>query len=106
MPRISWTVQWPSLSKNVRGYAGGVSSADTVPLAGQWRELEMRLSARCWWRSRTTCSRRFPDSIRGDAAAEDTFTVPPHHTLAEIERMAVVQTLQRTNGTSRRRADP
>lgn len=38
-----------------------------------------------------------PDSIRGDAVAEDAFTVPPHHTLAEIERMAVVQTLQRTN---------
>lgn len=38
-----------------------------------------------------------PDSIRGDAAAEDSFTVPPHHTLAEIERMAVVQTLERTN---------
>ena len=38
-----------------------------------------------------------PDSIRGDAAAEDTFTVPPHHTLAEIERMAVMQTLERTN---------
>ncbi|HYB96239.1 MAG TPA: sigma-54 dependent transcriptional regulator [Vicinamibacterales bacterium] len=38
-----------------------------------------------------------PDSIRGDAVAEDTFTVPPHHTLAEIERMAVIQTLQRTN---------
>jgi transcriptional regulator with PAS, ATPase and Fis domain len=38
-----------------------------------------------------------PDSIRGDAAAEDAFTVPPHHTLAEIERMAVLQTLQRTN---------
>jgi DNA-binding NtrC family response regulator len=38
-----------------------------------------------------------PDSIRGDAAAEDAFTVPPHHTLAEIERIAVVQTLQRTN---------
>jgi DNA-binding NtrC family response regulator len=38
-----------------------------------------------------------PDSIRGDAAAEDSFTVPPHHTLAEIERMAVLQTLQRTN---------
>jgi DNA-binding NtrC family response regulator len=44
-----------------------------------------------------------PDSIRGDAVAEDAFTVPPHHTLAEIERMAVVQTLQRTTGTSRRR---
>ena len=38
-----------------------------------------------------------PDSIRGDAVTEDAFTVPPHHTLAEIERMAVVQTLQRTN---------
>ncbi len=38
-----------------------------------------------------------PDSIRGDTVAEDAFTVPPHHTLAEIERMAVVQTLQRTN---------
>jgi DNA-binding NtrC family response regulator len=38
-----------------------------------------------------------PDSIRGDATADDTFTVPPHHTLAEIERMAVLQTLQRTN---------
>ena len=38
-----------------------------------------------------------PDSIRGDAVAEDAFTVPPHHTLAEIERMAVMQTLQRTN---------
>jgi DNA-binding NtrC family response regulator len=38
-----------------------------------------------------------PDSIRGDAVAEDAFTVPPHHTLAEIERMAVVQTLERTN---------
>jgi DNA-binding NtrC family response regulator len=38
-----------------------------------------------------------PDSIRGDGVTEDTFTVPPHHTLAEIERMAVLQTLQRTN---------
>jgi DNA-binding NtrC family response regulator len=37
-----------------------------------------------------------PEWIRGDAA-DDAFTVPPHHTLAEIERMAVLQTLQRTN---------
>jgi DNA-binding NtrC family response regulator len=38
-----------------------------------------------------------PEAIRGDAGVEDAFTVPPHHTLAEIERMAVLQTLQRTN---------
>jgi DNA-binding NtrC family response regulator len=38
-----------------------------------------------------------PEPIRGDAVAEDAFTVPPHHTLAEIERMTVLQTLQRTN---------
>ena len=38
-----------------------------------------------------------PEAIRGDAAADDAFMVPPHHTLAEIERMAVLQTLQRTN---------
>ena len=38
-----------------------------------------------------------PEPIRGDSVAEDAFTVPPHHTLAEIERMAVLQTLQRTN---------
>jgi DNA-binding NtrC family response regulator len=38
-----------------------------------------------------------PEPIRGDSVAEDAFTVPPHHTLAEIERMTVLQTLQRTN---------
>ena len=38
-----------------------------------------------------------PEAIRGDSGAEDAFTVPPHHTLAEIERMVVAQTLQRTN---------
>ncbi len=38
-----------------------------------------------------------PEPIREDAVPDDAFTVPPHHTLAEIERMAVLQTLQRTN---------
>lgn len=38
-----------------------------------------------------------PEAIRGDSSSEDAFTVPPHYTLAEIERMVVTQTLQRTN---------
>jgi DNA-binding NtrC family response regulator len=37
-----------------------------------------------------------PESIRDEAPAS-TFSVPPHHTLAEIERLAILQTLQRTN---------
>jgi DNA-binding NtrC family response regulator len=38
-----------------------------------------------------------PDSIREESAASGEFTVPPHRTLAEIEKMAILQTLQRTN---------
>jgi transcriptional regulator with PAS, ATPase and Fis domain len=37
-----------------------------------------------------------PESIR-DEAASTSFSVPPHHTLAEIERLTILQTLQRTN---------
>ena len=37
-----------------------------------------------------------PDSIRA-GGADDAFVIPPHRTLAEIERMAIVQTLERTN---------
>jgi transcriptional regulator with PAS, ATPase and Fis domain len=38
-----------------------------------------------------------PESVRDEGAASQEFSVPPHHTLAEIERMAILQTLQRTN---------
>ena len=37
-----------------------------------------------------------PDSVRQDAPATTEFALPPHRTLAEIEKMAIVQTLQRT----------
>ncbi len=37
-----------------------------------------------------------PESLREDGAATS-FSVPPHHTLAEIERLTILQTLQRTN---------
>jgi transcriptional regulator of acetoin/glycerol metabolism len=35
--------------------------------------------------------------MRDDAEGGTDFVVPPHRTLAEIERMAILQTLQRTN---------
>ncbi|MBI2833061.1 MAG: sigma-54-dependent Fis family transcriptional regulator [Acidobacteria bacterium] len=39
-----------------------------------------------------------PESLREDnPAATAEFVVPPHRTLAEIEKMAILQTLQRTN---------
>src|SRR6186713_268609 len=38
-----------------------------------------------------------PESIREEATNSTDFVIPPHRTLAEIEKMAIVQTLQRTN---------
>jgi transcriptional regulator with PAS, ATPase and Fis domain len=38
-----------------------------------------------------------PESIRTEAASQPEFTIPPGRTLAEIERMAILQTLERTN---------
>jgi DNA-binding NtrC family response regulator len=42
-------------------------------------------------------SAELPDSLREDPIAPGDFAVPSHRTLAEIERMAILQTLQRTN---------
>jgi DNA-binding NtrC family response regulator len=38
-----------------------------------------------------------PESIRDESGSGADFVIPPHRTLAEIERMAILQTLQRTN---------
>jgi DNA-binding NtrC family response regulator len=38
-----------------------------------------------------------PESMRSDQTAAAEFVIPPHRTLAEIEKMAILQTLQRTN---------
>jgi DNA-binding NtrC family response regulator len=38
-----------------------------------------------------------PEAIRGDSTSTADFVIPPHRTLAEIEKMAILQTLQRTN---------
>jgi DNA-binding NtrC family response regulator len=38
-----------------------------------------------------------PETIREESSPSAEFVIPPHRTLAEIERMAILQTLQRTN---------
>jgi DNA-binding NtrC family response regulator len=38
-----------------------------------------------------------PEVLRDESEGGTDFVVPPHRTLAEIERMAILQTLQRTN---------
>src|SRR5262245_37226741 len=38
-----------------------------------------------------------PESIREEGSPAQEFTIPPHRSLAEIEKMAILQTLQRTN---------
>jgi transcriptional regulator of acetoin/glycerol metabolism len=38
-----------------------------------------------------------PEAIRDESTHSTDFVIPPHRTLAEIERMAILQTLQRTN---------
>ena len=38
-----------------------------------------------------------PESIREESPGTTDFVIPPHRTLAEIEKMAILQTLQRTN---------
>jgi DNA-binding NtrC family response regulator len=38
-----------------------------------------------------------PESIRNETTATADFVIPAHRTLAEIEKMAILQTLQRTN---------
>jgi len=38
-----------------------------------------------------------PETIREEGSPSQEFTIPPHRTLAEIEKMAILQTLQRTN---------
>src|SRR6266513_1369797 len=38
-----------------------------------------------------------PETIREEGSPAQEFTIPPHRTLAEIEKMSILQTLQRTN---------
>jgi transcriptional regulator of acetoin/glycerol metabolism len=38
-----------------------------------------------------------PEGVREEPSHADEFVVPPHRTLEEIEKTAILQTLQRTN---------
>src|SRR4029078_6003230 len=38
-----------------------------------------------------------PEPLRTEGTTAAEFVIPPHRTLAEIEKMAILQTLQRTN---------
>jgi DNA-binding NtrC family response regulator len=66
--------------------------------AGNVRELENAIERAvlvCKTGEITTSD--LPESIREENVTVQDFSIPPHRTLAEIERMAIVQTLQRTN---------
>ncbi|HEY7188081.1 MAG TPA: sigma-54 dependent transcriptional regulator [Vicinamibacterales bacterium] len=94
------------LSKFNRRYQKGVRSVSPSAYhllirnrwAGNVRELENAIE-----RAVLVCKTGeitpvdLPESIREENITVQEFSIPPHRTLAEIERMAIVQTLQRTN---------
>ena len=78
--------------------AGGVSPADPQPVARQRpRAGERDRARRAGGQGREITAADLPETIREETAPAPEFTIPPHRTLAEIERMAILQTLQRTN---------
>jgi DNA-binding NtrC family response regulator len=85
--------------RNVRGIA---ASAYHVLIRHRWpgnvRELENVIERGVLVSKGSEITiEDLPDSVRQDAPATAEFALPPHRTLAEIEKMAIVQTLQRTN---------
>ncbi len=84
--------------KAVRGVS---ASAYHLLIRNRWpgnvRELENAMErAVLVTRSAEIQPGDLPESLRA-APADDAFAIPAHRTLAEIERMAILQTLERTN---------
>ena len=79
--------------------AGRLSPADSQPLGGQRPRAGERHRARRagLQDGRDHAQRSARNRSARRAAPAQEFTIPPHRTLAEIEKMAIVQTLQRTN---------
>jgi DNA-binding NtrC family response regulator len=94
------------LSKFNRRYQKGVRSVSPSAYhllirnrwAGNVRELENAVErAVLVCKTGEITPADLPESIREENVTVQEFSIPPHRTLAEIERMAIVQTLQRTN---------
>jgi DNA-binding NtrC family response regulator len=94
------------LSKFNRRYQKSVRSASPAAYhllirnrwAGNVRELENAIErAVLVCKTGEVTPSDLPESIREENVTVQEFSIPPHRTLAEIERMAIVQTLQRTN---------
>ena len=73
--------------------------------AGNVRELENAIERAVLVAKGTEIAESdLPESIRGESNGPPDFVIPPHRTLDEIERMAILQTLQRTNWNKREAA--
>ena len=65
---------------------------------GNVRELENAIErARARQQDWRILPNDLPEQIREEGTPAQEFTIPPHRSLAEIEKMAILQTLQRTN---------
>jgi DNA-binding NtrC family response regulator len=66
--------------------------------AGNVRELENAIErAVLVCKTNEIVPNDLPETIREEGGPPQEFTIPPHRSLAEIEKMAILQTLQRTN---------
>ncbi len=93
--------QVPAALPEERQDAGavGLSPADPQPLARQRARARERHRARRAGRQgrRDRGQRSAGDRFARRRRRPTDFVIPPHRTLAEIEKMAILQTLQRTN---------
>jgi len=77
-------------------------AAYDVLIRGRWpgnvRELENAIErAVLVCRADSIAPDDLPDALRNTEPSPEEFSIPPNRTLAEIEKMAILQTLQRTN---------